>query len=401
MSEPNIVVLKVRRGDRFLQPRAATEALRNTDTIQVEIADARDRRSVEADPATFASADEMPIMPIKPFQTAQEHQIQETISTWGIKAVQADTSPFNGSGSTVAVLDSGIDLDHPAFGAIRQRIEVQDFTGTGIQDVSGHGTHCAGTIFGQDLPLGEGTLRIGIARDVRKAYVGKIFGGQDTTANLVKAMEWAVSKQSDVISMSVGVNWIEMVEKYKERMPEQAVISSALVNYRRNLRLFDSLMKQLAEVSNSDEGSVVVAASGNESDQSALVPYRVSCSLPAAAEDIISVGALRKTPIGLIAASFSNTNPTISAPGFAVKSAQTGGGLKDMDGTSMACPHAAGVAALWWEAMRSMTPTRRTTSFIVSANLVASVQRGSAVFSPALDLELHGAGLVTAPQAFG
>lgn len=401
MSEPNIVVLKVQRGGRFLQPRAATEALRNTDTVQVEIADARDRRSVDADPATFAWADEMPITPIKPFETSQENQIPETICTWGIKAVKADTSPFNGAGSTVAVLDSGIDLDHPAFAAIRDRIEVQDFTGTGIQDMSGHGTHCAGTIFGQDLPLGEGTLRIGIARDVRRAYVGKIFGGRDTTATLVKAMEWAVSKQSDVISMSVGVNWIEIVEQYKERMPEQAAISNALVSYRRNLRLFDSLMKQLAEISSTDEGSVVIAASGNESDHTAAKPYGVSCSLPAVAEDIISVGALRKTPIGLVAAPFSNTNPTISAPGFGVTSAQAGGGLRDRDGTSMACPHAAGVAALWWQAMRSITPAGRTTSFIVSANLVASVQRGSSVFSPALDLELHGAGLVTAPQAFG
>ena len=235
MSEPNIVVLKVRRGDRFLQPRAATEALRNTDTIHVEIADARDRRSVEADPATFASADEMPIMPIVPFQTAQEHQIQETICTWGIKAVKADTSPFNGSGSTVAVLDSGIDLDHPAFAAIRQRIEVQDFTGTGIQDVSGHGTHCAGTIFGQDLPLGESTLRIGIARDVRKAYRRDIwrpgYDGKPRKSHGMGGLQ-AIRRHFDVGRRG---NWIEMVNKYKEHMPEQAAISSALVNYRRNL----------------------------------------------------------------------------------------------------------------------------------------------------------------------
>jgi subtilisin family serine protease len=81
--------------------------------------------------------------------------------------VGADTSPFSGDGIVVAVLDTGIDASHPAFEGVD--IVQKDFTGEGVGDQHGHGTHCAGTIFGR---TSEGT-RIGVAPGVKKALIGK------------------------------------------------------------------------------------------------------------------------------------------------------------------------------------------------------------------------------------
>jgi subtilisin family serine protease len=68
---------------------------------------------------------------------------------WGVRAIRADMSPYSGEGVIVAVLDTGIDAAHPAFAGME--LVQRDFTGAGNGDVHGHGTHCAGTIFGRDV----------------------------------------------------------------------------------------------------------------------------------------------------------------------------------------------------------------------------------------------------------
>src|ERR1700733_10828142 len=88
---------------------------------------------------------------------------------WGLDAVGAKTSSQDGKGVTVAVLDTGIDKSHPAFLGMRFGQEnLMDFTvyehGSlgSADDVHGHGTHVAGTIFGRSV---NGT-RIGVAPGV-------------------------------------------------------------------------------------------------------------------------------------------------------------------------------------------------------------------------------------------
>lgn len=105
--------------------------------------------------------------------------------SWGIEATAASRSPFDGSGITVAILDTGIDRCHPAFEGID--ICEKDFTGEGAGDANGHGTHCAGTICGRDV---NGT-RIGIARGIKKLLVGKVLGqsGSGSTEAIFDALQ--------------------------------------------------------------------------------------------------------------------------------------------------------------------------------------------------------------------
>jgi subtilisin family serine protease len=314
---------------------------------------------------------------------------------WGIAAVGADTSRRSGEGVLVAVLDTGIDSRHPAFAGMT--LEERDFSGAGNGDRQGHGTHCAGTIFGRDV---DGR-RIGIARGVQRALIGKVLGddGGGSSGALFSALQWAAERQAQVVSMSLGFDFPGMVEQLLgQGMPRPAAISAALVAYRDNLRVFDRLMsmiRALESFASGPGGMLVVAAAGNESGRGQVPPFTVATSLPAAAEGIVSVGAVLRRDRGFEIARFSNGSPQISAPGVGILSAQAGGGLLELNGTSMACPHVAGIAALWWEEVvaRGQVPP--------SAAAVLTRLLGSArpdVFAAGVDLDDRGLGLVTAPQ---
>lgn len=150
--------------------------------------------------------------------------------------------------------------------------------------------------------------------------------------------------------MSLGFDFPAFREALVRRgMPAKAATSAALQAYRDNIKLFDQWMALNAAYEASGKSAIVVAASGNESKRNAAKAYEISASSPSSSAGIVSVGALARHADGLNVASFSNTNPQISAPGVSIVSAKAGGGLVAMNGTSMACPHVAGVAALFWE----------------------------------------------------
>jgi subtilisin family serine protease len=336
--------------------------------IRLEEADLTKREShdLRRDPRTRAVAQPMPLKLIAPIRRmAADATTPSTPETWGIKAVRAPESRFDGSGITVALLDSGIDPNHPAFAGIK--LVQQNFTDEDPNDIEGHGTHCAGTIFGGDV---NGT-RIGIARNLDRALIGKVLGkSAGTSATLAKAIQWALQEGAHVISMSLGIDFPGYVDSLvkQKRMNINPATSMALEEYRANINLFTELARLVQAYSAIGQGAIIVAASGNESRRPA---YEIAVAPPAAGEGIIAVGAVGESDQGCTVAKFSNSQVDIAAPGMNILSAEAGtSNLIMMDGTSMATPHVAGIAALW--AQRQLEMHGRVENASLMAQLVAS-----------------------------
>jgi subtilisin family serine protease len=232
---------------------AAAEAAK----IEVETLAPRDVREMREDPEVRAVAPVMPLALVEPLAGAAG-----ATPAWGIEETGAASSRDDGTGITVAVLDTGIDAAHPAFQGVT--LVQQDFTGTRDGDGNGHGTHCAGTVFGRDV---SGT-RIGVARGVSKALVGKVLDakGSGGTDGLYLAMQWALAAGAKVISMSLGFDFPGLVKRLVgQDVPADLATSLALEAYRGNLRMFDAIMKLAQARVAIDGGAVVIAAAGNES----------------------------------------------------------------------------------------------------------------------------------------
>jgi subtilisin family serine protease len=355
--------------------------------ITVERLNDKELAQARAEPEVRLVAPTMPTRLIEPFKSAAPAAAADS---WGIAAVGADKSRFTGAGVTVCVLDTGIDANHAAFKGVD--LVTNDFSGDGIADVVGHGTHCAGTIFGRD----DGK-RIGIARGVEKALIGKVLGndGSGSSEMLFNGMTWALQQNANIISMSLGFDFPGMVEQLTQGgMPVALATSQALEAYRGNLRMFDAIMAMLDAQGGLGTEPLVVAAAGNESRRDQNKDFRIAVSLPAAANDVVSVAAIGKRNDKLFVADFSNYMARISAPGVDITSAFPGGGFQTWSGTSMACPHVAGVAALWWEALQKdgLQADART----VAARLSATARRD--VFPADIDGTDIGDGFLTAPE---
>jgi subtilisin family serine protease len=345
---------------------------------------------VAGDRTVKAVAPAMPMRLIGPVASKKTGRAKPAPADWGIRAVGAAGSPFTGGGIVVAVLDTGIDPKHAAFKGVK--LTRQNFTSDpDDSDLDGHGTHCAGTIFGRNV---SGT-RIGVARGVNRALIGKVIGEDGVASDvLARALQWAVNEGANVISMSLGFDFPgyqrEMIDL---GLPPELATSRALEGYRLNVRLFESLVAQVKAMAGvTGIPCVIVAAAGNESRTDTNPEFKIAVSPPAVADGVISVAALGESPKGLVVAPFSNTGALISGPGVDVTSAKVGGGLVAESGTSMAAPHVAGVAALWAE---KLAATGALTTPLLVSRLVASgsTDRLRAGFAPG-DV---GSGMVTAP----
>ncbi len=336
------------------------------------------------DPRTNVIAASMPMRLIEPTEV---HDVQATLgtATWGVEAVMATRSPFDGSGITVSVLDTGIDPTHEAFQGIK--LKRKNFTNESEDDQQGHGTHCAGTIFGQDV----GGYRIGVARGIEQALICKVLGsGGGSSATLARAIQWSVNEGAHVISMSLGIDFPGFVaEMVKRGLDINAATSIALKGYRDNINLFNALKQQVEAMAAFEQGTVIVAASGNESKRP---KYEIDVAPPASSVGL-AVGALRQTAEGLSVAPFSNSNVDVSAPGVDVVSAKLRGGLISKSGTSMAVPHVAGVAALW--AQKLISATGRVEPKALMAQLIAKVN--TATLAAGFRKADVGTGIIQAP----
>ena len=360
-------------------------------------------RGLRRDENILAASRPMPLKLIEPVSSGPPApaSLSEENVAWGLKAVGASTSRLTGKGVTVAVLDTGIDAKHPAFPASELNIVGRNFTGGNPQDITdthpeGHGTHCAGILFGRPV----NNTRIGVAPGITNAVVGKVLGPNGgSTGTLVTAINWAIENKAHIISMSLGIDLVgfreELVGEGVHSRQATSMANRVLID---NVRFFDKFGNLLRSGAAFGRSVLIVAATGNESDRSGdrykEGAFVVGASYPAATEDFVSVAAVEATgddarPYRV--AGFSNADGMFAGPGVGIVSAVPGAGLGSLSGTSMATPHVSGVAALWAEKLMRDGP--------FSAGKVVFEMRRTAVRPPDLDEADVGFGISQAPQS--
>ena len=237
---------------------------------------------------------------------------------WGIERV------FNGNYDgdqytadvDVAILDTGIDLDHPD---LEPNIAwAADATGGGsADDKNGHGTHVAGTI--------------GAIRDNNGVV------GMYANVDLYGIKVLGASGRGDWDDLIIGIYLAcEGPDGVEGNEDDAEVISMSLGASSAPEEVHDAIIYAY------DLGIVIVAAAGNSGDGD---PSTEEISYPAAYAEVIAVGATDKDDS---IASFSNTGSylELAAPGVSIYSTYKGGGYDTLSGTSMACPHVSGLVAL-------------------------------------------------------
>ncbi|MEU5898297.1 S8 family serine peptidase [Streptomyces venezuelae] len=230
---------------------------------------------------------------------------------------------LTGKGVKVAVLDTGVDGDHPD---LKGRVgESKSFIpGEEVPDRNGHGTHVASTVGGSGA-ASDGGKEKGVAPGVSLA-VGKVLSdeGFGSESEIIAGMEWAARDvRAKVVSMSLGSS-----EPSDGTDPMAAAVNSL----------------------SKETGALFVIAAGNTGAPSSI-------GSPGAADSALTVGAVDSDDKAAYftgqgpRAGDHGLKPDLSAPGVDILAARSGltageGFYTEMSGTSMATPHVAGVAAL-------------------------------------------------------
>ncbi len=265
---------------------------------------------------------------------------------WGIRRVNAQsawTTPRGqGAGAVIAVIDTGVSRTHPdLIGQVIGGFNALEGAQPGAwEDDEGHGTHVAATIAGKRDKEGV----VGVA-PMAKIVAVKVLDADGGFSDVIAGIEWAASKGIKVANMSLGAD--EGSEALR-----RAVAAAAA------------------------KGMTIVAASGNSGGP---------VGFPAAYDEAIAVAASDEQDNVAI---FSSRGPQVDfvAPGVKVKSARLGGGYVDLDGTSMATPHVAGLAAL--AVLKGATNPLAVRKALESA----------ATPLPGAGRELQGAGMIDAAK---
>ncbi|MFD8982861.1 S8 family serine peptidase, partial [Streptomyces sp. NPDC059564] len=263
-------------------------------------------------------------------------------STKQVNATAAWAAGFDGTGTKVAVLDTGTDLDHPD---LKGRVdESKNFTDSDTDaDRQGHGTHTISTVGGSGAE--SGGAKKGVAPGAR-LLSGKVLGDQGYGLDswIIAGMEWAVAAKADVVSMSLGD-------------PSQTACDDPLAAAAERL---------------SQQGPLFVIAAGNSG------PGNNTVSSPGCAPSVLTVGAVDRDDTTAVFSSRGpaglqhTLKPEIAAPGVGISAANMGGrgvyAYQSMSGTSMATPHVAGAAAVVKQRHPDWTGQQIKSALVGSAN---------------------------------
>jgi subtilisin family serine protease len=244
---------------------------------------------------------------------------------WSYSRTQAESAWDIERGQSfveVAVIDTGVDLDHPDLVANLDFEHGYDFVSrdTTPNDLNGHGTHVTGIVAASS---NNATGVAGTAPGVRVVPIKVIGAYTGTTADFIEGLEYAADLGVDVANMSLGSTAADIGA-------EGIVLMQEAVDYARS------------------KGVVLIAATGNSATSSSYDPA-TGIYYPAACVGVIGVGATGRYDA---LAGYSNYGPQVDivAPGgddtFSIRSTYPNDRYAYLSGTSMACPQVAGAVAL-------------------------------------------------------
>jgi len=260
----------------------------------------------------------------------------QTLPT-GIDRIDAELSPtaaINGVDTRVnvdvAVIDTGVDLDHPDLNVYRQGAH-NCSTGNTADDGNGHGSHVAGTIGALDNSIGV----VGVAPGARIWPVRVLNNaGSGSWADVICGIDYvtANASQIEVANMSLGGSGSDSTCGTNRDAMHEAICDSVAA------------------------GVTYAVAAGNSATNA-------NGFVPATFAEVITVSALAdfngqpggggaptcRSDVDDTLADFSNFGADVDliAPGVCILSSWKGGGYSTISGTSMASPHVAGGAALY------------------------------------------------------
>lgn len=262
----------------------------------------------------------------------------------------------------VAVIDTGIDFEHPDLinniwtneAELRGQPDVDDdnngvvddihgynsITGKGdAKDDQGHGSHCSGTI-GASGNDGKGI--VGVNWNVKLMAVKFLASnGSGTLENALKAIDYATKMGAKVLSNSWGGGGFSQT-------------------------LLDSIKRS------NEAGTIFIAAAGNDgSNNDAKPAYPASYDVP----NIISVAAITNKGEKATFTNYGKRTVHIGAPGVNVYSSVFGGGYQSWSGTSMAAPHVSGVAALVWSHEPNLSALELKERILQTAKPVSALKK--------------------------
>ncbi|TYL39583.1 peptidase S8 [Natronococcus pandeyae] len=235
-------------------------------------------------------------------------------SSWGLERIGADAVEPDGTGVDVGVLDTGIESDHCSVSVAGGRNFTSDGPPGDYEDRHGHGTHVAGVAGAVDNDIGV----VGAAPGANLHAV-KVLGddGSGRYSELVAGIDWCLSNDVEVISMSLGG---EAESDAVDRAIEEA----------------------------HSAGHLLLCAAGNEGNDGDGSCEAETMTYPATHPDVVAVTAMNEDDT---LASYSSVGAAVDllAPGTDVVSTTVDNEYAEASGTSVATPFVAGVAALLWQ----------------------------------------------------